>query len=73
MTMHLLDLRLAEVLTEERLQAARQAHTNLNRRHWVPGVPAKKSQRDGRVVLHWTTQLHRPTRLHRPLHGTAGH
>ena len=66
MTMHLLDLRLAEVLTEERLAAARRAHINLDRRHSAQ-ESAKKSRRRGSVVLPW------PAQLRRPAHGTAGH
>jgi hypothetical protein len=67
MTMYLLDLRLAEVLTEERLEAARRAHINLDRRHSTQGVPARKNRRHGGVVLPRLAQLHRP------LHGAAGH
>jgi len=67
MTMHLLDLRLAEVLTEERLAAARRARINLDRRHSAQGVSAKESRRRGSVVLPW------PAQLHRPAHGAAGH
>ena len=67
MTMHLLDLQLAEALMEERLAAARRAHINPGRRHSAHEVSAKKSRRRGSVVLPW------PAQLHRPAHGTAGH
>ena len=66
MTMHLPDLRLAEALTEERLEAGRRAHISMHRRPYEPGARARQSRGSAGVAPHWPT-------LHRPAHGTAGH
>lgn len=58
------DLRLAEALGEQRLQAARRARVNLKHRLRGRGAPEHGL---GHLHRHW------PIHLHHAVHGAAGH
>ena len=60
------DLRLAQALSEQRLEAARRAGVNLKHRHRGWTAP-----RWDRVARH--LHLHWPIHLHHTAHGAVGH
>jgi hypothetical protein len=61
------DLRLAEALAEQRLEAARRVRVDTKQRLWVRGAAPARSGELARVHLHW------PAHLHRRARGATGH